>query len=311
MAIMVSLAANATIAPLEAELAYETTPGVEDREFFQRFVPDDEISYADRVVPIDATAALLSSIARHEQRDRIIRSISQYSEALQRWEHGNELLVLAHLFMGVEAIKRACWRAEIKRRSITKEVLAAEWCFQSDGRLKIDEFLDREARLRLVFKGDAKHHRIAKDVSDSFEHGFANGGDLFKPAASALVPAATYLREAIIDLLDLPEEHRLKLLSDKYRDPKGPAGLEQYFRGRLIGPEGENLAAEGQEHPFCIWRIEVEARRLKDGSHEYEHKPTMTAVIGPGIQLRPLNHEVWGRGTFKPKSAGEEGAKSP
>jgi hypothetical protein len=69
MAAMVSLATNAAIAPLEAELVYETTPGVEEREFFQRFVPEDELSYADRLVPMDATAALLSSVAKHEDRE--------------------------------------------------------------------------------------------------------------------------------------------------------------------------------------------------------------------------------------------------
>lgn len=311
MAIMVSLAANAAIHPLEAELVYETTPGVEEREYFQRFVPEDEMSYADRVVPIDETAGLLSLIASHEQRDRLIRAISQYSEALLRWEHGNELLVLAHLFMGVEAIKKACWRGEITRRGITKEELACEWGFSADGRVRIDDFLDRSARLRLVFKDDAKHHRIAKEVSDSFEHGFANAGTLFKPAASALVPTAAYLREAIFNLLELPDEHREVLLSDTYKYPKGPAGIEQYFRALLIGPPDARLAAEGQDHPYCIWQIEVEARQEEDGSRVYEHKPSMTPVIGQGIMLRPLNHEVWARGTFKPKSAAETEGTRP
>jgi hypothetical protein len=307
MAAMVSLATNAAITPLEAELVYETTPGVEEREFFQRFVPEDELSYADRLVPMDATAALLSSVAKHEDRDRLIRAISQYAEALQRWEYGNELLVLAHLFMGMEAIKKACWRAELTRRGISKEDLASEWGFRRDGRVKIDEFLDRSARLRLAFKGDAKHHRIAKDVSDSFEHGFANGGDLFKLAAAALVPTAAYLREAIVDLSGPAGEHRAVLLGDKYLDPRGPAGLEQYFRGLLIGPADGKLAAEGQDHPFCVWEIEVDVRPNEDGTRSYEHKPTLTPCIGQNIKLRPSNHQVWARGTFKPKSAAEVG----
>jgi hypothetical protein len=96
------------------------------------------------------------------------------------------------------------------------------------------------------------------------------------------------------------------LLGDKYKDPRGPSGLEQYFRGILIGPTDETLAAEGQDHPYCVWQIAVEARRKSDGSHEYEHTPTMTAVIGQGIKLQPLNHEVWARGTFKPKSATDQ-----
>lgn len=306
MAIMVSLATNCAIAPLEPELVYESTPGVEEREFFQRFVPEDQISYADRVVPLEATASLLTALALHEERDRLVRAISQYSEALQRWDNGNELLILSHLFMGVEAIKKVAWRAEVAARNIMKDDLASEWGYEKSGRFGVDEYLDRNARLKLVFQGDALHHRIAKDVSDSFEHGFANGGHLYKPAASAIVPTAKYLREAIIDLAKLPVEHRTVLLSSKYSSPRGPAGLEQYFRGKLIAPADERLAVDGQDHPYCIWQIEVVARRKEDGSHEYEHKPTMTAMIGSGVKLVPLNHEVWARGTFNPKSAADE-----
>lgn len=305
MAIIVSLASNAAIAPLEAELVYETTAGAEEREYFQRFVPEDDISYAGRSVPIEATAALLSAIAKHEERDRLIRAISQYSEALQNWENGSELLALSHLFMGMEAIKKACWRAEIARRGIPKEKLASEWGFLADGRMRVDEFLDQNARLRIAFKGDAEHHRIAKDVSDSFEHGFANGGDLFKPAASSLVPTGTYLREAIISLAELPKEHHATLLGETYRDPQGPAGLEHYFRAHLIGPIDAQLAADGQDHPYCIWEIEIEARLTEEGSHQYEFKPKLTPIIGADIKLQPLNHEVWARGAFKPKSATE------
>ena len=305
MAIMVALATNCAISPLEAELVYEVTPDTDEREFFQRFVPDDQISYADRVVPMDATSALLSCIAQHSHRDRLVRAISQYSEALSRWENGSELLSLSHLFMGVEAIKKACWRNYAIEHKMAKEEIANQWGFKDGGRLTIDDFLDQEARIRLVFKNDRKHHRIAKDTSDSFEHGFANGGGLFKAAAASLVPTANYLREAIIDISGLEPEHRETLLGDKYSSPRGPAGLEQYFRGVLKAPVGVRLAADDQDHPFCIWQIEINARKTAEGTHEYEHKPTMTPIIGPGVTLQPLNHEVWARGTFKPKPASD------
>jgi len=309
MAIMVSLATNCAIAPLEVELVYETTPGVTERDFFQRFVPEDQMSYADRSVPLDATASLLTAIAHSGERNRLIRAISQYSEALQLWENGSELLVLSHLFMGVEAIKKAAWRAEVTTRNISKESLAAEWGYDKNGRLGIDDFLDQMARVKLVFQGDSSTHKVAKKVSDSFEHGFANGGHLFAPAASAIVPTAKYLRAAIIGLAKPPPEYSSALLSDLYSSPRGPAGVDHYFYGKLRGPESAKLAAEGQDHPYCIWRIDVKARRKDDGSHEYEHKPTMTPRIGPDIQLVPLKHEAWGKGTFSPKSAATKDAK--
>lgn len=305
MAAILSVATNSAIAPLEGELAYETTPGVEEREFFQRFVPEDDLSYADRVVPLDASCALLTAIAHHHERDRLVRAICQYAEALDHWENGNELLVVAHLFMGVEAIKKTAWRAEMASRNLTKEALAADWGFEEGGRLRVDEFLDRTARVRLVFQGDAEHHRIAKDVSDNFEHGFANSGKLWKPAASAIVPTAKYLRDAILRLSGMGTDERAVLEGDAFADPRGPAGLEQYFHGKLLAAPGAQLAPDGQEHPHCIWEIEVFARRSESGGHEYEHKPKMTAMIGPEVKLQPMKNEVYARGKFKPAAAGQ------
>jgi hypothetical protein len=306
MALMVGIAANAHIAPFEGEIAYETTPGIEEREYFQRFMPADSLCYADRVIPCDAAAAVIEAMAHHPERDRIIRGMSQYALALSYWESGNELLALSHLFMGVEALKTAAWRQLLTRRECSRDELAAEWGHRPDGRIDIHTYLDREARIRLVFRNDQIHHQIAKEVSDSFEHGFANGGTLWSKASSTLRPTAEHLRHCILGMLNLPTDHLECLIGERYSHPRGPAGIDQYFYAKLLAPAGVNLSAEGHDHPFCLWEIEIDARRRKvDGTHQYVHNRKMTAIIGADVRLQPLNEKVFMRGSYSPKSAGE------
>lgn len=118
LASIVSISANAAILPLQGELIYDVTPGKAEREHFQRFTRADEGTFSSRAVPMQAAVALLSAVATHHERDRIIRAITQYCEALQRWEIGNELPVVSHLWMGVEAIKTAYLRTHLEQRGI-------------------------------------------------------------------------------------------------------------------------------------------------------------------------------------------------
>jgi len=206
------------------------------------------------------------------------------------------------LFMGIEAIKKVAWRSALKMRAITKQELASEWGFREDGRLKVDEFLDQYARQSLVFQGDISTHQTAKKVSDAFEHGLENGGNLFAPAAKVLVLTAKYLREAILRLSGLEPRFIDELCAEGYSSPRGPAGLEQYLRGKLVGPESAQLNQNGYDHPFFQWKIEIEASRTESGSHSYSHTPQMTAFIGPEITFQNISQEIYGRGTFNPPS---------
>jgi hypothetical protein len=305
MAMFVSIASNAMIGDLEPEHVYEVTPGVTERDFLQRFIPADELSYADRSVPVGATAAFIFALTNHAERDRLIRAISQYSDALARWQSGNELSALSHLFMGVEAIKTACWRDEISRRGISAETLAIEWGFDGAERLRLEQFLDQNARVRLVFEGDREHHRIAKKVSDDFEHGFQNAGKLFAPSRGALVPTARYLRKAILKMVGMDATDEATLLGDRYLEPRGPAQLEMYLRGKLIG-DGTILAEDGYDHPFCDWNLNIETTRNEDGSHSSKFSPKLTVRIAEKMTFKPTKMEVFARGVFNPPSATEQ-----
>jgi hypothetical protein len=311
MASLISIATNAAIKPIEGEIAYDITPGKQKRELFQRFIEGENIAFSSRSVPMNETMDLFESIVGNEHRDRLLRAIAQYNEALLRWAYGSELLIMSHLWMGVEAITKAYLRHHIEKRQIAELDLAAEWGFKPNGgHMKQDQFLTSEARVRLVCQGDVLHHRIARQVSDYFEHGLENFGTLFEPSRNALIPIARYLREAIFIVSGMSADGRQTLLNDPYARPRGPGGFEHYFRTTLVG-EGEELSPEDQDYPHCDWRYQIVSASFSSETGLYSYKPDhkLTARIGKDINLVGGRLEVWDAGYFKPESAAEKAAK--
>jgi hypothetical protein len=202
--------------------------------------------------------------------------------------------------MGVEAIKTACWRQAIASAGTTKEALAKEWGFRDEGRLSRDQFLDQEARLRLVFSGDAECHRLAKETSDHFEHGSSGAGALYEPARGALVKTAEYLRKAVLCLLNVSGEHRELLLGPKFEGPRGLPGLDTYISGYLVG-EGE-LAAPKNEYPVCHWEHKLKQVTFDAATEKYSFLPShnITPQLGEGIGLKLDRVEVWDASYFSP-----------
>ena len=306
IASIISLAANAAINPLEGELVYEITPGKEERDFFQRYVPPDQGGTSSRLVPLDTTLALIQAVGHHEHRDRLLRATTQYTEALLRWAMGNELLVISHLWMGIEAVSKADLRLHLKKNNIREQELATQWGFNPNGTMKLATFLETEARVNLTCQGDRDHYKIAKEVSDKFEHGLANGGALFSGARDALMPISRYLREAIFRVAEISDEHFLALLSDPYDVPRGPGRFDHYMHGKLIGGNGA-LSAEGFDHPFCEWKNGIKDVTLNEATGVYSYIPdyALTARVGVDVQLSDLRFEIWDGGIFTPKSAAE------
>lgn len=119
-----AFAANAWQGILTVHLAYESTPGRNEREFFQNWVRD-EIGLPR--VARDVDPALMSrvwvAIAMLDKKDkpRMMTAIMQYTDALQYWRPGLELYALAHLYMGVEAITPALMRYETRRRGLSSK----------------------------------------------------------------------------------------------------------------------------------------------------------------------------------------------
>lgn len=305
LASLISLATNAALAHPEGELVIETTPGKSEREHLQRFVPGDKGTFSSRTVPMDATVAFMSAVAVSPERNRLLRAVTQYNEALFRWKMGNELLSLSHLFMGIEAIKKACLRCYMQTHDINKTELAELWGFDPKRSQSLDHFLDSEARVRLAFHGDALHHKIARAVSDSFEHGLKNGGELFKQAREALVPTAKHLRHSILEVANIDEQHFQTLTGSAFSRPRGLGGLEQYFRSVLVGEEVQG--SDGWPHPCWDWKHSIKAVKFdaENGVYSFTPDHNMTARISPSHVFKPGNLEVWDGGVYMPSSAGD------
>jgi hypothetical protein len=301
---VISLVMNAAIQPLSPEIVLEVTPGLTRRPFFQRFVPADEIAMSSRFIDAEAVVKLIELLAHHPEKDRLTRAISQYTEALNHWKMGAEVPVLAHLFMGVEAIKTAMWRHVLRKSHKTKNELAAEWGYDPKRRLSLDQFLNETARARLVFKDDAVL-KMAKQVSDSFEHGFVNAGKLYKPARESLMKTALYLRSAILQLAGVEDVERERLL-DRYSKPRGLGSIEMYWRSILVG-DAEHLGPPGGEYPMYHWQMAIEEVSFDAETDQYTFKPrnTFTAHMAEGLTFEGGTLEIWDGGTFTPP--GSEG----
>jgi hypothetical protein len=266
-----------------------------ERQFFQRFVPDEPLHVvSSRFVPVEATREVVAAIESHQDKERILRAVGQYSVTLEQWSLGSELLAVAHLFMGAEALKTACWKHAVRQGSNSSEQLAQEWGF--DGRPRLNEFLDREARVRLVFGGDKTCHRKAKEISDGFEHGYANPGSLFDPAREVLIATARHIRRAVFSILEITEDTRRVLENDRYNRPRGLPKLEAYLHGTLTNAaNAEALAGAGNEHPIFSWSRQLAKVKYDPETDTYGFSPkeSLTAFLGEGVRCRPDRMELW------------------
>ncbi|MGZ6109714.1 MAG: hypothetical protein ACXWMR_16615, partial [Gemmatimonadaceae bacterium] len=151
---------------MKPELAYDITPGLTERDFFQHFLPEDRLLLVNRRrLSSELIARVLTQLFNHPEVDRIRRTIGQYYQALRNWEPGQEVMALAHLWMGVETITPVALRRAFAAANSDRAGIASAWGIDI-------RQLDGEVRKRLILHGDADSYNKAKDASDGFEHGF-------------------------------------------------------------------------------------------------------------------------------------------
>ena len=285
---VLALVSNAAIHDPIVHLAYEDTSGVNQREFFQAFVPDEKgFPFAGRRVDSSAVIALLHAIDKHPGRERIERTMTQYQLALLHWTHGQETLALAHLFMGMEVLTKVFLRRECDKRSMTEEGLAEAFEIEK-------KQLDPYIRKTLLFKGNHACYKQAKQASDGFEHGFLDFNHIHTLAMDVRDQTATYLRKAIFDISGCEPSALSGITEGRYLIPLGTWNFVKYLRGTLKG-DGPSLALLGEPYPIMEWRSSVTVfRKLENGKYEFAPDETVTVKIGEGIQFVPESIEVWG-----------------
>jgi hypothetical protein len=282
-----SFIGNSTIEDMVPEIGYEVTPGVTDRDFFQQFLSEERLLIIERRrIPTDLTVRILDNFLHHAEAERIRRALAQYYQALRNWEPGQEVLAVAHLWMGVEALTPVVVRRFALEQKIDRAGMASLW--------QVDERqVEAEARRLLIMQGDSDAYSTARRASDGFEHGYLGFLELRKHADQVRLKVAEYLRQAIINELALDKSDAAALLAPPFNIP-GHLGLAKYLRGKLIAPT-EEIAAPDQAYPFLKWTTKfTEVGEPNDEDVKVKMEETITGVFAKGVRFQPRRVEVWG-----------------
>ncbi len=154
--------------------------------------------------------------------------------------------------------------------------------------------LDGTIRLKYLFQGDQECHKKAKNASDAFEHGFQGFNEILPLAMETRNKTATYLRTAIIKLLNLPLQVEYDLLSQPYENPIGTEGYIRYLRGQLLSNNDE-LAEDGHPYPIIDWMFSVKSFRLtEDNEFQISFSQNFTPRLGEGVLFKPIRFEIYG-----------------
>lgn len=283
-----SLSANAAVNFPAIEVAFDSTPNIKERNYFQCYVPpESDVIHFARVINIQASLALLDAIAKSADAERIHRAANQYQLALESWMLGSETLSLAHLWMAVEVLTKTVIRFECKVRGINSENELAT-------ALNVElSKLDSTIRRDFILGEDEECYRKAKKASDGFEHGFLGYTKIRELTMDIRHRMAGYVRETIFRVSSLDAETHKTLTEDPYHEPMGIWPLVKYLRGQLIG-EGAELAAKGNEYPFIRWRPVIqEAEVTENGKLNIKATEEFQLELGEGIVFQLGSHEVW------------------
>jgi hypothetical protein len=234
----------------------------------------------------DLVIRVLETLLKHEEVERLRRSLGQYYQALQNWEPGYEVLALAHLWMGMEAITPVALRRHMRTVGASRSDLANSW--------KVDERdLEAEVRRRLIMRGNTQTYASAKKASDGFEHGFLGFDEVRAESERARDETADCLRWSICEELQVRPEDVDILTSSPFQKP-GHLRVTKYMRGKLVF-EGDDLAAPDQAYPFLEWQTNYREVPNPDSDDiKFKMEETITPRLAEGVEFRPQRIEVWG-----------------
>lgn len=211
---ILALSSNAYIEHLQLELAYDVSPGTSSREFFQALGEESwNIRAEPRYIAAPHANELITAVASSPGCDRILRAISHYREMLAHWSLEDQLLCVAYLYIAVENLVDVFLRRELKHKNMTPKELSVLYRLpKRDNKNQAQNDLRGFIRREFIFQGDKATYDKAKEVSDAYEHGYAEFLDLHHHAESIVIFSARYIREAIFSLINLRDEPRKALL---------------------------------------------------------------------------------------------------
>jgi hypothetical protein len=294
---IIAFSTNAAIDELEPELVFDNTANINVRDFLQSMLADERPPLrSGRKVDIDITKTLMVKIESHSEKERITRAILQYHLALRHWRWGHETLATAHLFMGMEALTKAVARVRQKLSGLSEAEFAHQLGIDLSSlssRDRITTIIEAVVRRSILFQGDDECRKEAKAASDGFEHGFMPYDEIRLHARKVRDKTASYLRQAIVGLLDIEQRYYQQLFSEPYNDPLGHWPIVKYIRGQLLGSSSQ-LAADGNVYPIMNWASTLKSVEMNDkGDFQINSEDNLTAKLGEGISFQPHSFEVW------------------
>ncbi len=209
--------------------------------------------------------------------------------ALDNWFIGGEPLALVHLYMSAETLEKAVVSKMCRDRNVSEDELA--------GQLEVPKkALWPHVRREVIFRGDTTSYDEAKSASDGLEHGSMPLGQIHETSRGVVLTAFGYLREAILDVMGVPDPARGLPLGDKYREPFDAQSLRKVVRGTFVLPEGsDDLAAESEEYPLLRWSSSIKSLRRDEAGFHPSFEESLKVICAEGVQSRTEAFEVHGR----------------
>jgi hypothetical protein len=291
LAALVSFAVNAFVPAAEPFLAYEVAPGLTRRRFWQRHVTFQQgVPRPSRMLKEELLFPLLQAFFASPHAGRIGRAASQYHVALSHWTTAGRPLALAHLYMALEALTPVVEeRARDRLGLATKEDHARHRGVDVSQRNWIS-VLEGWVRRDLLCRGDSVTYKAAREASNGFEHGFMDLPKYRAAAEQYARPLMNYVREAVLDLLDVGEPMRTEVNGKR---PIDVSPIWHAVTGELHGKvEAPRLLAEAnQPFPYADWHITLDDNwRLPDGRLRMTPRMHLTAHIAEGVQITWTGH---------------------
>lgn len=296
MATLAAFVANVRVGPIEVHLAYDCTTDSDDRQFVETFLVDETGPVTDgrftRVhLMVAASQALLAT--DNDRQERLDRALRQYELALREWFVGGESLALSHLYMAVDALTPAMIKKLMADRGLTKEELAQSVTIDpyDPKRPRWRQALEVWCRAEVVFASDSETYQAAKTASDGLEHGSLDLNAIHQHALKATDKTFAYVRQAIVDLIEVTPELRDELMSIK---PKDVRSRRKIVRGRLVG-EAADPAPDEERYPRLEWSSSLGSVLREGSSFTFKDQDKITVRTRPGIGFQMDRLEIVGR----------------
>lgn len=298
---VIAFATNAEVGEPRIHVAYELQPSsAEGLQFvqFHRNFRDDDPPQRGRFIDNAHAEAVVAAVGGEDEQ-RLWRCLSQYAFALEHWTFGSEFLALNHLWIGVENLSKATLRHMCRSSGKSEQELATSYNLDTEDRNWKRDLLTA-IRQQSIFQGDQETHRLAKLVSDGFEHGFSPANEIQSEAAEVCHKVFDYLRRAVLDVLRVPAEIAEQI---EARKPMDWRSTHKFINGWLVGdPSQGRLGSPDTLYPQLLWGSDLKAMTINDDeSVSYTFEEKFTPKLREGVQFklkgigagfRPLTSDV-------------------